>query len=162
MANIGIVPYGHTIIGNLWIDQQNLNGCNEYDKVFDGSWDPDTDPSPIVVVERGNCSFVTKIRNAEHAGARLVLIIDDKDEDIENVILIDDGNGNGIRIPAMLLTKKDGGIIKKFLIEKQEHIALLASFDLERPDDRVEYDFWYTSSDDRALDFLRDYKENHE
>ncbi len=69
MANIGIVPYGHTIIGNLWLDKENLDGCKEYGKVFDGSWDPDTDPSPIVLVERGQCSFVTKIRNAEHAGA---------------------------------------------------------------------------------------------
>lgn len=51
MANIGIVPYGHTIIGNLWIDEKNLKGCNEFAKAFDGSWDPDTDPSPIVIVE---------------------------------------------------------------------------------------------------------------
>ena len=91
-----------------------------------------------------------------------MLIIDDKDENVENVILMDDGNGNGIRIPAMLISKKDGSVISDYLLKKKEHIALLASFDLERPDDRVEYDFWYTSSDDRALDFLRDYKANHE
>jgi hypothetical protein len=46
-----------------------------------------------------------------------VLVIDDKDEEIENVILIDDGNGNGIRIPAMLITKKDGNIIEDFLLK---------------------------------------------
>ena len=38
----------------------------------------------------------------------------------------------------------------------------MATFEMERPDNRVEYDFWYTSSDDRALDFLRDFKESHE
>ena len=37
----------------------------------------------------------------------------------------------------------------------------MATFEMERPDNRVEYDFWYTSSDDRALDFLRDFKENN-
>lgn len=149
------------MIGNLWMDKDNINGCKEFEQIFDGSFDPDTDPSPIAVVTRGGCSFVTKIRNAEHAGARLVLVIDDKDEAIENVIMVDDGNGAGIRIPAMLITKKDGETIKSFLLDKQKHIALLASFDLDRPDNRVEYDFWYTSSDDRALDFLRDYKEFH-
>jgi hypothetical protein len=74
---------------------------------------------------------VTKIRNCEHAGARLVLVIDDKEEDIENVILVDDGNGAGIRIPSMLIGKKDGEVIKDFLLVKNQHIALLASFELD-------------------------------
>ena len=111
MANVGIVPYGHTIIGNLWMDPNNLNGCQEFEQEFDGSFDPDTDPSPIVVVFRGGCSFVTKIRNGEHAGGKLVLVINDKEEDIESVIIVDDGNGAGIRIPAMLIGKKDGEVI---------------------------------------------------
>lgn len=143
------------------MDEKNQNGCSEFEIEFDGSFDPDTDPSPIAVVVRGGCSFVTKIRNCEHAGAKLVLVLDDKDEAIENVIIVDDGNGAGIRIPAMLISKKDGDVIKDFLINKKKHIALLTSFEIDRPDNRVEYDFWYTSSDDRALDFLRDYKENH-
>jgi len=126
MANVGVVPYGHTIIGNLWMEENNLNGCQEFEKDFDGQFDPDTDPSPIVVVQRGGCSFVTKIWNAEHAQARLVLIIDDKDEEIENVIIVDDGNGAGIWIPAMLITKKDGDVLKDFLLKQKKHIALMA------------------------------------
>jgi len=34
---------------------------------------------------------------------------------------------------------------------------MLASFDLSRPDNRVEYDVWLTSSHDRALDFMQDF-----
>ena len=30
---------------------------------------------------------------------------------------------------------------------------------MEKPDDRVEYDLWFTSSNDRALDFVSDFKE---
>ncbi len=48
----------------------------------------------------------------------------------------------------MLVPKKEGEIIKKTLIEDKEHIALMATFEMDRPDNRVEYDFWYTSSDD--------------
>lgn len=30
---------------------------------------------------------------------------------------------------------------------------------MEKPDNRVEYDIWFTSSNDRALDFISDFKE---
>lgn len=30
---------------------------------------------------------------------------------------------------------------------------------MENPDNRVEYDIWYTSTDDRALDFINNFKE---
>lgn len=30
-------------------------------------------------------------------------------------------------------------------------------FEMSKPDDRVEYDFWYTSSSDKALDFISDF-----
>ena len=30
---------------------------------------------------------------------------------------------------------------------------------MNKPDNRVEYDIWYTSSNDRALDFIRDFGE---
>lgn len=33
---------------------------------------------------------------------------------------------------------------------------------MEKPDDRVEYDLWFTSSNDRALDFISDFKEYDE
>lgn len=33
---------------------------------------------------------------------------------------------------------------------------------MEKPDNRVEYDIWFTSSNDRALDFISDFKEMDE
>ena len=30
---------------------------------------------------------------------------------------------------------------------------------MDKPDNRVEYDIWFTSSNDRALDFITDFKE---
>ncbi len=30
---------------------------------------------------------------------------------------------------------------------------------MENPDNRVEYDIWYTSTDDRALDFINNFGE---
>jgi len=34
---------------------------------------------------------------------------------------------------------------------------LVADFDINRPDNRVEYDIWYSSSNDIALDFIQDF-----
>lgn len=33
----------------------------------------------------------------------------------------------------------------------------MADFVMEKPDNRVEYDVWLTSSNDRALDFIADF-----
>jgi hypothetical protein len=58
---------------------------------------------------------VTKVRNIERAGGSLAVIIDDSFEDVNKVIMSDDGTGTGIRIPAMLIGKKEGQILKDFL-----------------------------------------------
>jgi hypothetical protein len=60
----------------------------------------------IVITKRGNCSFVTKVRNAERAGASLLVVVDNNLEDVKNVIMGDDGTGTGIRIPSMLIGKE--------------------------------------------------------
>jgi hypothetical protein len=36
-------------------------------------------------------------------------------------------------------------------------VHVLATFDIKRPDNRVEYDLWYSSSNDVALDFIHDF-----
>jgi len=48
------------------------------------------------------------VRNAERAGASLLVVVDSKVENITNVIMGDDGTGTGIRIPSMLIGKSDG------------------------------------------------------
>ena len=65
----------------------------------------------IVMVLRGKCSFVTKVRNAERAGTSLWVVADHQQEDVKNVIMGDDGTGTGIRIPSMLIGKAQGKIL---------------------------------------------------
>ena len=73
----------------------------------------------------------------------------------------DDGTGGGLRIPAMLIGKSEGKKLLDFLKrESQEaidQIAIMAEFVMDKPDNRVEYDLWFTSSNDRALDFISDF-----
>ncbi len=35
---------------------------------------------------------------------------------------------------------------------------MIAKFVMEKPDNRVEYDIWLTSSNDRALDFITEFQ----
>lgn len=115
-----------------------------------------------MIAARGNCSFVTKVRNMEEIGAAVGIVIDNKnDEEPDTIVMSDDGSGSGIRIPSMLISKQDGEQLLKFLknatADEMAQIRVLASFDMTRPDNRVEYDIWYSSSNDVALDFMHDF-----
>ena len=102
----------------------------------------------------------------ENIGAAVAIIFDSSEEDIENIVMSDDGTGGGIRIPSMLIGKTDGKKLVDFLTRESskeiEQIAIMAQFIMDKPDDRVEYDIWFTSSNDRALDFISDFKEYDE
>lgn len=115
LANFGKVPYGHSIIGRVWFDEQNPDGCEDFTIKITGEGDPDTSPSPIVLVHRGGCPFVKKVRNVEHAGGALAVIIDNNDQEIvERIIMVDNGSGGGISIPSMLISTQHGQAIRKF------------------------------------------------
>lgn len=98
---------------------------------------------------------------AEYNGFAAAIVVDNVDwEDVEYVIMSDDGYGEGISIPSMLISKADGELLKNFLHssaqEEIEKLVLNVSFEIAAPDNSVDYQLWYTSSDDRSLDFLAD------
>ena len=161
-ANFGIIPYGHSILGRVFYDPDQPEGCNELQLTTEEG-DPDMEPSPIYLVKRGNCTFVQKVRNVEHAGGALAIVVDDRYEDIENVIMSDDGTGNGINIPSVLIGRLDGNKLINFVKnESNDYAVLFAKFELENHKNTVEYELWYTSSNDRALDFISVFEEYHE
>ena len=67
------------------------------------------------MVDRGNCTFVTKVRNIELLGVKMGIIADSKSEDSENLIMADDGMGSSINIPSFIIRQKDAKIIKDYL-----------------------------------------------
>ena len=115
-----------------------------------------------MIADRGGCSFVKKVRNMEEAGAAVGIVIDSSLEDIETIVMSDDGTGAGIRMPSMLISRQDGQVILDFLQTASEEdlnqLVIMASFEMSRPDNRVEYDLWYSSSDQKMLDFIEDFE----
>ena len=65
----------------------------------------ESDLTPLIIADRGSCSFVTKVRNIERQGVKLAIIGDARDEDSENLIMSDDGTGHSINIPSFIIRK---------------------------------------------------------
>ena len=76
---------------------------------------PDDGGAPfMLLVERGDCTFVKKVRNAQQLGAAAVLIGDTEDNIFPNrtnmderLRLADDGSGHDISIPSVMISKHE-------------------------------------------------------
>ena len=132
VANFGLIPYGHSIIGQPFFDKDNEFGCLIFDQF---PFSKNEKKSPIVVVRRGNCSFVQKARNIENAGGKLAIIVDEVDnETMDEIIMVDDGTGSGVKIPTLMINKKEGEAFIKFYNEQDSSgkakISLVTTFDI--------------------------------
>lgn len=120
-SNFGKIPYGYTTMGSLKYDVNNVEAdyaCRPLNATY-SAVNGELDRIPIVMVDRGNCTFVTKTRNAQRTGANIVVIIDNREEEMEDLMMADDGTGSDILIPAVLIKKSDGKIIKDYLSKNQ-------------------------------------------
>jgi hypothetical protein len=105
--------------------------------------DKTNDLSPIVIADRGNCTFVTKVRNIEKLGVKIAVICSNS-EYAENVVMGDDGTGNSVNIPSFIIRKKDCDLIKETILTNSS-IYVRTEIDIVHPDNRVEYDYWYST-----------------
>jgi len=75
----------------------------------------------------------------------------------------DDGSGAGLRIPSMLVSYEDGQKLINFWKNAdkptRDQISIVVEFSMQRPDNRVEYDIWYSSNNDLVLDFIQDFQD---
>mmetsp|Transcript_13087 Transcript_13087/g.22086 ORF Transcript_13087/g.22086 Transcript_13087/m.22086 type:complete len:415 (+) Transcript_13087:46-1290(+) len=173
-ANFGLIPYGHSMIGKVYYSTEYGDLCDPLPDGFldtitgRGDYQNDEEVSfndilgvPFMIANRGGCSFVQKVRNMEDAGFALGIVVDDSEENIDEIIMSDDGTGAGLRIPSLLVSKRDGLKLIDFIetasSEELSQMIMIADFNIQRPDNRVEYDFWYTSSDQLSLDFIQDF-----
>lgn len=113
-----------------------------------------------MLVHRGNCTFVTKVRNVENAGGHVAMIIDNKDEDISRVVMADDGRGQELTIPGVLISKEDGEILTNFYIQNPDRareIILEVDFEMEHPNNTVNYALYTTADNEMVYKLLTDF-----
>lgn len=178
-ALFGVPPYGGSIAQNMYYADSDLcesnvdtkKGYPVREKGEDGKMKPW--PSPyILMVNRGGCTFVQKVRNAQRSGAAGVVIADNtclcKDTDCVSAnkdgscqtaepIMADDGSGTDITIPAFLMFKHDADAVKAELMANNI-VQLEMAWSLPSPDDRVEYDLWTVPTEAVSRPFLKDFQ----
>jgi extracellular elastinolytic metalloproteinase len=77
----------------------------------------------IALVDRGNCTFVIKVKNAQAAGALAVVVINN----LNNAPITMGGNSSGINIPSIMISKSDGEKLKNALKSSSVNISLYDS-----------------------------------
>ena len=181
-ALFGLPPYGGSIQQNVYYaDSVMCDSSTDYThggfptRENDSSGQMEAWKSPfILMVDRGECTFVNKVRNAQKAGAAGVVIADNtclcdagdkctpdvEDEECESKepIMADDGSGSDITIPSFLMFKQDADPIKDYL-KKDGVVRMEMAWSLPRPDATVEYTIWTTPKDPISTPLLKSFRE---
>jgi hypothetical protein len=179
-AMFGMPPYGGSIEQNLYYAKADLCDSNiDYSRGGYPSRPKDPEASGkmlqwkapfILVVDRGGCTFVKKVRNAQKLGAAAVVIADTtclcsagdtcQSETFceeKEPIMSDDGSGADVTIPSYLMYKQDADPIKNMLMQNKA-VRMKMSWALPRPDDRVEYSLWTTPGEKISAPFLDEFQ----
>lgn len=179
-AMFGMPPYGGSIEQNVYYADADL--CDPNIDYSDGGYptrpaDASGNMEPwkapyILMVDRGSCTFVKKVRNAQKHGAAAVIIADStclcsagdscvsEGESIcetKEPIMADDGSGSDVTIPSYLMYKQDADPIKE-IIKQDKVVRMKMSWALPRPDARVEYTLWTTPKEMVSRPLQREFR----
>lgn len=167
-ATFGAPFYGDSVLGRLVYgkskDKKHCTG-DDYDVDISDPTEVDASaggsaealPINIVLVDRGSCSFVKKVEIAASKGAHAVLIVNNNaNEDLRHIIVADDGYGDNIHIPSILISKEDGDILKQEVNKGNNDVLVELNWDIPT-DDVVTVDLWMSSASRESLKFLREF-----
>eukprot|EP00580_Thalassiosira_gravida_P015867 CAMPEP_0201659244 /NCGR_PEP_ID=MMETSP0494-20130426/2073_1 /ASSEMBLY_ACC=CAM_ASM_000839 /TAXON_ID=420259 /ORGANISM="Thalassiosira gravida, Strain GMp14c1" /LENGTH=1406 /DNA_ID=CAMNT_0048136659 /DNA_START=18 /DNA_END=4238 /DNA_ORIENTATION=+ len=131
-------------------------------------------PPFILMLDRGACTDVTKVRNAQNAGAMAVVIADNTclcdagescvsapNEECDKIspVFPDDGSAWDIFVPAFLMLKQDAVPIKEELTAGNDVVMELALSQFE-VNTIVWYELWTSPTDIISREFLLGFKES--
>lgn len=104
------------VTGDVVLVEANTNaqcgtpseGCSDCNGV--GALPPNnTVTGQIVLIDRGSCAFIEKIMGAQTGGAAAVIVVNNQPG---GPISMGGENGNGITIPAIMISQADGNTLK--------------------------------------------------
>lgn len=160
ISNFGLIPYGISIEGKLNFYTLISDGCQPFS--FQFPIHPKVDESPILLLTLGGCSAITKILNVQQARAHAVIFINNNpNQNISDINIQDEGKGEQVTIPSLLISYEDGEILKSFYKKNINDNNIINSikvnieFEMEHPDNTVEYDLFYSPDDPDVYSLLR-------
>ncbi|CAJ1953045.1 unnamed protein product [Cylindrotheca closterium] len=109
-------------------------------------------PPFIALIDRGGCTFVTKVRNAQRRGASAVILADSVEEDKIHVVA-DDGSGHDVSIPSVMMKKSDADAVKHSMGKKHTIVAELA-WHWPKHRHHAEIEYWYSPNSMHSAEFL--------
>ena len=133
----------HTACQDLGILQMNQIQ-NQYSENF-----------KILLAYIGSCPIIQKARNAQSAGASMLVLINNNDQDIESVILEEDGAQSDIKIPVGLISLTNGRIMQNYILSNpQNRVMVEINFQEKKPKKKIELKFFFSSSELRAYEMI--------
>lgn len=181
-ALFGRPPYGGSIAQNVYYTELDLcdpgkNIVKTHPKDVNEKGEVVLTRPYILMVDRGSCAFVQKVRNAQRNGAAGVIIADNtclcsdqecmsqqQGEDgtppaceTAEPVMADDGSGADVSIPSFLMFKHDADNVKSEL-KSNRPVRIEMQWSLPHPDDRVEYDLFSSPTDPVAHHFFNEFK----
>jgi len=130
---------------------------------------PDDGGAPfMLLVQRGDCTFVKKVRNAQQLGAAAVLIADTGNADLllvghnhtgheADIRLADDGSGHDISIPNLMIGKQEYHRIMKVINSKKNSTGIVVAeiaWHVPKFEDEVVMELWYSPIDTHTKTFI--------
>ncbi|KAL4494048.1 hypothetical protein ABPG72_016004 [Tetrahymena utriculariae] len=120
---------------------------------------------PIYIVDRGYCTFVRKANLAAKTGKMLIIIDNSDKDDVSESIISDNLSGEKIKIPVVMVSKKDGNIIKSLLEDEmrqsefQENSLVQASIIIFQPysKQKSEVQYWMLPAELDSYVFLKNH-----
>lgn len=156
LANFGHIPYGRTLIGPLKLSDP-IDACSP---ISSYSSDGKEKESPFLLIKRGNCTFVTKVKYAQLSGVKVAVIMDDREENSQDITMMDDGYSYSLRIPSIFIPKIEGEKLISFLLSpnnQNNNIVLTITFDVPKTSD-IHYSFWLSTSNRNSFKLIRDFE----
>lgn len=176
-ALFGMPPFGGSIAQKVYYTESLLcdpnvdkhAGYPQRPLDANGVMEP-WEPPFILLADRGNCTFVQKVRNAQHAGAAAVLVADTTCQcsdlqclnktgmnhtncEMFSPFMADDGSASDISIPSFLVLKLDADEIRNALLQNQQ-LQIEMKFAIPTIDQRVEYALWTSPFDSITPDLF--------
>ncbi len=109
----------------------------------------------ILLAYKGACPIFQKARNAQSAGAAMLVLINDNSQNISEVILEEDVSGSDIKIPVGLISLYNGRILHNYIdTYPKNRIMVEINFQPSNPKKRVELKLFFSSSELRAYQLL--------
>ena len=109
----------------------------------------------ILLAYKGACPIFQKARNAQSAGAAMLVLINDNSQNISEVILEEDVSGSDIKIPVGLISLYNGRILHNYIdTYPKNRIMVEINIQPTNPKKKVELKLFFSSSEVRAYQLL--------